>query len=101
MTFAPLFCQAFAFPIDIYFFAPKEKTLKLGTEYLFKIYVVSKDVTLVDSENNWINFEKDLNEENVWVLSYKPNVQGDLNLFARIGEGIRFSGAFKYSVFKN
>jgi hypothetical protein len=24
--------------------------------------------TLVDSKNNWINFQKDLNEENVWVL---------------------------------
>ena len=92
------YCSAYEFPMPIFLFETKEKYLKLGSNYSFKLYVCALQVSLINAKNQWKYFEKSRNEKNIWTIEYEPDCEGELNLSAKISEDNPLNVAYTYFV---
>lgn len=92
------FCKTYRFPKNIYLHEPKEKYLRIGTEYTFKVTLEAFDVALIAPQANWTHFEKSNIEENTWLARYIPTVPGALKLSAKLTQKNSYDGAYEYEI---
>jgi hypothetical protein len=92
-------CKSYQTKKNVYLFQPINMQIDLNKKYTFKLYADVDDVALIDSKNNFFNFEKIAFEKNIWYLEKSSFIKGNLDICVKYDKKDTFWTCFTYEVF--